>query len=163
MEKITFHHFLLTKAEEEEEIKRYGSTFPERRRREMIEKRAEPPKLLQLFPWEINKVLNANDVSSLGMLELTPEQVYKHILKHWEAEMVAKVLNGKQIPIVILDVDTDTKHSLFFKKWPQDENFIFHSSWMNDFVKRRNLQEGMQIGMYWDLRISCFKFSILNN
>nr|CAN61594.1 hypothetical protein VITISV_030556 [Vitis vinifera] len=162
MEKTTFHHFLLTKVEEEEEIKRYGCS-PHERRWEIVEKRVEPPKLLQLFPWEINKVLNANDVSSLGALELTPEQVHNHIFKYWEANMVAKVLNSEQVPIVIIDVDTNTKHSLFFKKWSQDENFIIHSSWMNDFVRRRDLQEGMLIGMYWDIRSSSFKFSILNN
>ncbi|KAK9291907.1 hypothetical protein L1049_019858 [Liquidambar formosana] len=130
----------------------------------MVEIRADPPHLLEIFPWEIKKVLTNRDVGFFGGLELSQEQVYYHIFKYWDEKMASLVIHrGGHVPIVMRDLDTNTEHELFFKKWTSDENYVIHTYWKREFVARRGLKEGMLIGMYWNISSSCFCFSVLNN
>lgn len=149
MKRTTFHHFhyLNTKTQPQE----------------VVEIRDEPPRLKLLFPWEFTKILTENDVAHFGSLELHPNQAYNHIFKYWDENMVSRVMmNGEQVPIVVWDLDTGTKHNLTLKKWPYAENFLIHAGWTRDFVARRGLKVGMMIGMYWDVRSESLRFSLIN-
>ncbi|KAI8024836.1 B3 domain-containing protein [Camellia lanceoleosa] len=162
MRKTILYHFFPSKAEEEEH-KRAGSSNPHTTRWEVVETKADPPHLLHIFPWEIKKVLTANDVGHFGSLELSPEQVHNHIFKYWDETTVAKVIeDGEQVPIVVCDWDTRTDHKLILRKWSSDENYSIYACWIKEFVARRQLKVGMLIGMYWDIGSSALRFSVLN-
>ncbi|OVA16752.1 hypothetical protein BVC80_1543g207 [Macleaya cordata] len=130
---------------------------------ELVEVRDDPPHVLDLFnQWEIKKVLTAVDVGILGGLVLGQEQVYNHIFRYWNRELVWNLIGGaQQIPILIRDLDTKTEYNLYFKKSTMDDCFVISTFWNRDFVYRRDLKEGDMIGMYWHPSSSSFCFSVL--
>ncbi|XP_010268099.1 PREDICTED: B3 domain-containing protein At5g26805-like [Nelumbo nucifera] len=160
MKKTVFNHFLQSKEEEEKEKK---SGAPRSLHAEWMVIRDEPPQLLDLYPWEIKKVLTESDVGRFNGLDLDYDHVCDHILPHWDRQVVCSVINrGEQVPIVVRDLDTCTKHNLYLRKWANDTTFTIHNYWTKEFVERRGLKEGELIGMYWDPRSSSLCFSVLN-
>ncbi|PNY03275.1 hypothetical protein L195_g026600, partial [Trifolium pratense] len=60
----------------------------------------------------------------------------------------AEAAQTKQgIQVQVRDVDTDTLHSLVFKIWISAKMHTFTKRWAKDFVQRRNLKKGDQIGL----------------
>lgn len=105
-------------------------------------------------PWKIKKVLQDFDLT-LRLL-VAPSLARNFMLP---------VLNAtdyeieKGIDLEIWDVDTDTKHSLFFTK--KSNAYILVNNWINDFVCRRCLHKGDEIGLRWNPTRNCFDFSVL--
>ncbi|KAI5658538.1 hypothetical protein M9H77_27331 [Catharanthus roseus] len=162
MKNVTFYQFLHTKDREDQLMK---LTMNRPHEWEIIQVREEPIQLLMLFPWEITEILVPSDLAGQPGLVLSSEQVQNHILKYWEAERVARVmLQNETIPIKIHDIDTQTNHEVLFRKHINSDNFCFHgSSWVRNFVSRRNLRVGMKIGLCWDIESFALRFSVLNN
>ncbi|GAY45683.1 hypothetical protein CUMW_091220 [Citrus unshiu] len=48
-----------------------------------------------------------------------------------------------------------------FKKWATSNSYVLINHWTADFVRRRELAAGDEIGMCWDSFYSRFNFSIL--
>ncbi|XP_027935597.1 B3 domain-containing protein At5g26805-like isoform X1 [Vigna unguiculata] len=105
-------------------------------------------------PWKIKKVLQDFDLT-LRLL-VAPSLARNFMLP---------VLNAtdyeieKGFDVEIWDVDTHTKHSLFFTK--KSHAYILVDNWINDFVHRRALHRGDEIGLCWDPTRKCFNFSVL--
>ncbi|KAJ1432380.1 DNA-binding barrel domain superfamily [Sesbania bispinosa] len=66
--------------------------------------------------------------------------------------------NGTQV--MIWDVDTNSIHSLLFKRWVSSRSYVFIGSCVQDFVIRRALKKGDDIGFHWDLYNNYFNFSV---
>ncbi|CAJ2673720.1 unnamed protein product [Trifolium pratense] len=111
--------------------------------------------------WEIKKVLEKSDVCrTLSRLmlkkELTQEFVIPVVLGG------AKAAEKKGVEVQVWDVDTKSLHSLVFKIWTSAQSHVFNKRWVKDFVHRRELKKGDQIGLHWDQDNGRFNFSVIS-
>ncbi|GAY41095.1 hypothetical protein CUMW_056800 [Citrus unshiu] len=83
------------------------------------------------YPWKINKILTSSDLRHLTRL------------------------------VSVWDCDTNSMHCLVFKKWATSKSYVLINHWTKDFVRRRELAAGDEIGMCWDSFYSRFNFSVL--
>ncbi|QHO35027.1 hypothetical protein HN873_029570 [Arachis hypogaea] len=110
-------------------------------------------------PWKLKKVLNSSDVGSLSRLLLPKEMA---------EPLVAAVLgydeNQKEgMEVEIWDVDTQSMHSLVFKRWGSSRSYVFMANWTKDFVKRRSLKSGHEVAFHWNPYANRFHFSVLKS
>ena len=52
-------------------------------------------------------------------------------------------------------------HSLVFKRWVPSRSYVFIGNWIKDFVARRGLRKGDEIGFQWNPFKNGFDFSVL--
>ncbi|KAJ6738878.1 TRANSCRIPTION FACTOR B3-DOMAIN FAMILY-RELATED [Salix koriyanagi] len=67
------------------------------------------------------------------------------------ANQVAGVVSqetNRGLKVRVWDMNTGSTHQLVFKRWSTSRSYIFNDGWTKDFVKRRNLAEGDEIGIY---------------
>ncbi|KAH1048312.1 hypothetical protein J1N35_039096 [Gossypium stocksii] len=110
-------------------------------------------------PWCIKKKLYTSDLGNMSRLILPSELVESHILSHWHTDQLAQIEEG--LPVLVWDCDTHTEHEMKFKRWKNGANVLI-KNWITQFVKRRELKQGDEIGICWDIANSRFKFSVLN-
>ncbi|XWS33926.1 hypothetical protein CRYUN_Cryun22dG0124900 [Craigia yunnanensis] len=110
-------------------------------------------------PWCIKKQLFESDLGNMSRLLLASEFVESHVFPFWNADQLTKIKEG--LPVSVWDCDTKTEHELVFKQWNKGSHVLI-KNWVKDFVKRRELKLGDEIGLYWDKCSSRFKFSVLN-
>ncbi|KAJ1432381.1 DNA-binding barrel domain superfamily [Sesbania bispinosa] len=108
-------------------------------------------------PWKIKKVLKESDLGNMSRLLLGRDLAQELVLSVLGAD--ADLDNGTQV--MIKDVDTNSMHSLLFKKWVSSRSYVFIGSWVQDFVIRRALKKGDEIGLHWDPYNNLFNFSVL--
>ncbi|XP_061342568.1 B3 domain-containing protein At2g33720-like [Gastrolobium bilobum] len=107
-------------------------------------------------PWKIKKVLNGSDLGNMSRLLLP---------KDFAENLVVPVLDGdveRGVQVEIWDVDTASIHSLIFKKRVSSRSYVFIGNWVKDFVSRRGLKKGDEIGLHWDPYKNRFNFSVLD-
>ncbi|XP_027336983.1 putative B3 domain-containing protein At1g78640 [Abrus precatorius] len=108
-------------------------------------------------PWKIKKVLKESDLGNMSRLMLGKDLAEKFVLP----VLGDAVEIEKGVSVKIWDVDTYTMHSLVFKKWVSSRCYIFMGKWVQEFVKRRGLKKGDEIGFSWNSYNSHFNFSVL--
>jgi hypothetical protein len=107
-------------------------------------------------PWKIKKVLQESDLDDKLMLD-----------KDLAEELVLPVLAaGSDVErgtlVTIFDCDTESRHVLVFKRCEAcSTNYVFFENWFHDFVRRRGLKKGDEIGFHWDPYMKHFDFSVL--
>ncbi|KAK7270894.1 hypothetical protein RJT34_26397 [Clitoria ternatea] len=111
--------------------------------------------------WKIKKVLLKSDVGNMSRLMLGKDLAENYVLPMLGANH-ANNIKDKGVNVKIWDVDTNTMHSLLFKLWGSSNCYVFIGKWIQDFVKRRNLKNGDEIGLYWDANQNHFNFSVLH-
>jgi hypothetical protein len=116
--------------------------------------------------WEMKKVLEKSDVClHLSRLLLKKDVAQQFIIPvlmlggGGGAEQAAQSKDGIQVQV--RDVDTDSLHTLVFKIWSSAKSHIFSKRWVKDFVLRRDLKKGDQIGFRWDQDNRRFDFTVL--
>ncbi|XP_059441983.1 putative B3 domain-containing protein At1g78640 [Corylus avellana] len=114
-------------------------------------------KLDQYDPWAIKKTIVTSDLGYLSKLVLAEDSVRRHILPHWDAQCIENIKNGVSVPV--WDCDTMSEYQLLFKRW-ESGSYVFIERWKGDFVERRSLKKGDEIGIYWDPGNSRFNFSL---
>lgn len=105
-------------------------------------------------PWKIKKVLENSDLGSNSRLMLN---------KMSAEDFVLPILNcntDDEIKVTILDIDTNSFHTLKFKKLASSKSYIFKSGWIKKFVLRRDLKKGDEIGFHWDQYNNRFNFTV---
>ncbi|KAL5746384.1 hypothetical protein ACOSP7_027530 [Xanthoceras sorbifolium] len=120
---------------------------------------------LELYsdPWTIKKRLTKSDLNGLSRLLIGKNLIHEHVLPLMSADAVQLVESGTGIIVCVWDHDTHSTHQLMFKKWSQSSKaYILSLAWTKDFVKRRDLKVGDQIGLFWDCHQSMFGFRILD-
>ncbi|XVF59871.1 hypothetical protein PTKIN_Ptkin07bG0310500 [Pterospermum kingtungense] len=110
-------------------------------------------------PWCIKKKLFESDLGNMTRLLLPFQMVESHVLPYWTADQRSKIKEG--LPVFVWDCDTNTEHHMVFKQWGSGANVLINN-WMKDFVKRRELKLGDEVGLYWDTCSSRFNFSVLS-
>jgi hypothetical protein len=114
----------------------------------------------QKDPWEIKKILQGSDIGHMSCLLVHTHLVKYNILPYFDTEWVRKI-ETKGVKFTVWDEDTRTRHQLVLMQWPRSKRYIFKTMWRRDFVKRRGLKTGDEIGFYWDSQNSMFHFSVL--
>ncbi|KAE8098889.1 hypothetical protein FH972_016920 [Carpinus fangiana] len=109
-------------------------------------------------PWVIKKTVQTSDVGDLAKLLLPAGLVRQHILPMWDAETIEKIKDG--LGVVVWDCDTNSEHQMDFKQW-KSGSYVLIKQWTNEFVRRRTLKKGDEVGLYWDKINSRFNFSVL--
>ncbi|KAK4559402.1 hypothetical protein RGQ29_008566 [Quercus rubra] len=119
-------------------------------------------KLIKLSndPWKIKKKLTESDLGHLSRLLVRSSLVKNHVLPFLGADC-AREVESKGIQVIVWDKDTKSKHQLVFKQWRTSKSYVFIGMWHQDFVIRRELKQGDEIGLYWDSNTSMFNFCVL--
>ncbi|KAK2994254.1 hypothetical protein RJ640_008171 [Escallonia rubra] len=114
-------------------------------------------------PWKIKKTLETSGCNHLCRLMLSTKTVEKNILAFWDVETVKNVETPEGVRVKVWDYDSGTEHLLTFKKWASSRCFVFGNNWSRDFVRRRKLQQGDEIGLFWDASEKRFGFRVLDH
>ncbi|XP_010541756.1 PREDICTED: B3 domain-containing protein At2g33720-like [Tarenaya hassleriana] len=115
---------------------------------------------LFLDPWKIKKHLTKSDIGSQCRLLLPTKSAMVHILPYLTAHEAALLEQGGEISVKVLDLDIEQTHRLVLKRWVT-RSYVFIGNWYKEFVRRRNLREGDEIGAFWDPYSSRLIFCIL--
>ncbi|KAK9265374.1 hypothetical protein L1049_003524 [Liquidambar formosana] len=113
-------------------------------------------------PWKIKKRLKESDIGNLSRLLLATESVQAHVIPMLGPDRAKDVETDAGLRVTIWDLDTDTEHGLTFKRWLATGSYVFIKNWRQEFVKRRSLREGDEIGLFWDRFSSRFYFRVLH-
>ncbi|XP_022774156.1 B3 domain-containing protein At2g33720-like [Durio zibethinus] len=95
----------------------------------------------------------------MSRLLLASKVAESHNFPFWNADQLTKTKEG--LPVFVWDCDTKTEHEMVFRQWNKGANVLI-KNWVMDFVKRRELKLGDEIGLYGDSCSSRFKCSVLN-
>ncbi|KAF6145686.1 hypothetical protein GIB67_002780 [Kingdonia uniflora] len=112
--------------------------------------------------FNIKKVLTASDVNTLSRFLIRKADINTYILPGLSEEQRQQVESFEGLPVVVRDLDTNSEHQLRFKFSSKSHAYILISNWSEDFVRRRGLQEGNEVGMNWDGQRLRFSFSVLS-
>ncbi|CAK7336447.1 unnamed protein product [Dovyalis caffra] len=118
------------------------------------------------YPFKIKKKMKPSDLGNLCRLLVSADLVKKHILPFLKKDQIKQLevknqeING--LKVWVWDMNTESMHQLVFKRWSTSKSYIFNDGWTKQFVKRRNLVEGDEIGLFWDNDHSRFHFSVLS-
>ncbi|KAK3430384.1 hypothetical protein EUGRSUZ_E01933 [Eucalyptus grandis] len=108
---------------------------------------------------KIKKKLTKSDLSDhLSRLILPGRLVEAHVLPLMGEAMAGQVKSGGGMKVVMRDADTRDEHKLVFCRWLSSRSYVLKCGWTNLFVKRRGLEVGDEIGIYWDK--SKFHFTV---
>ncbi|CAJ2673568.1 E1 protein [Trifolium pratense] len=107
-------------------------------------------------PWKIKKVLQENDLDDKLMLE-------KDLVEELVLPVLAAGSDVERGTLVrIFDCDNESRHVLVLKRCEVcSANYVFFENWFHDFVRRRGLKKGDEIGFHWDPYMKHFDFSVL--
>ncbi|KAE9607514.1 hypothetical protein Lal_00026599 [Lupinus albus] len=114
-------------------------------------------------PWKIKKVLQKSDLGNMSRLLLSKDLAENLVLPVLNDEERRDAESDRGTQVLILDVDTNSMHSLLFKRWGSSRSYVFIDKWVQDFVKRRHLKEGDEIGFHWDPYNHHFAFTVLQD
>ncbi|KAJ1432385.1 DNA-binding barrel domain superfamily [Sesbania bispinosa] len=101
-------------------------------------------------PWKIKKILKESYLGNMSRLLLGRDLAQELVLPVLGAD--TDLDNGTQVSI--WDVDTNSMHSLLFKRWVSSRSYVFIGSWVQDFVIRRALKKGDEIGLLGSIQQS---------
>ncbi|KAJ4955930.1 hypothetical protein NE237_012713 [Protea cynaroides] len=132
-------------------VRREGVRREPRETRETRENRQLLELNLYRDPWTIKKKLMESDVNNLSRLILPTQLVDNHVLRYFSDEERFAVLHSERgLELKMKDLDQGTCHLLTLKKLGSSGSFKLGLNWISEFVKRRRLQKGDVIGMFWD-------------
>ncbi|KAI9127106.1 hypothetical protein K1719_001665 [Acacia pycnantha] len=116
-------------------------------------------------PWKIKKVLTGTDVQGHHNRLLLPYDLAESLVcPVLTDEEKSKLDSGEGTEIKFCDVnDNMSVHSLLLKMWPSSGSYVLIRNWTGDFVKRRELKKGDEIGLQWDKFNHRFNFSVLRS
>ncbi|CAL0331080.1 unnamed protein product [Lupinus luteus] len=113
-------------------------------------------------PWKIKKVLQKSDIGNMSRLLLPKDLAENLVLPVLNADERRDAETERGTEVWIWDVDTNSMHSLLFKRWGSSKSYVFIDKWVQGFVKRRHLKEGDEIGFHWDPYNHQFAFTVLH-
>ncbi|KAF8028809.1 hypothetical protein BT93_E1460 [Corymbia citriodora subsp. variegata] len=120
--------------------------------------------LMLLFdPYEIKKKLTKSDLGYLSRLLIPRACVTTYVLPCMSEETVTRVMSSKGADVIVWDADTRSQHRLVFAFWASSGAYVLKGCWNKEFVQRRGLVAGDEIGIYWDPTANRFHFSSQGN
>lgn len=112
-------------------------------------------------PWKIKKTLTDSDLGILSRLLLAADLVKKQILPMLEVDEARAAESEEGSPVHVCDMETNTMHELVLKRWSSSKSYVLIGKWNQDFVRRRELKKGDEIGFQWDPFKRTFNFCVL--
>ncbi|KAK7327656.1 hypothetical protein VNO77_21741 [Canavalia gladiata] len=112
-------------------------------------------------PWKIKKTLTDSDLGILSRLLLAADVVKRHILPMLGVDYARAAETEEGTPVRVWDMDTKSMHQLVLKRWSSSKSYVLIGKWNQDFVKRRDLKKGDEIGFHWDPYNYTFNFCVL--
>ncbi|CAK8570572.1 unnamed protein product [Lathyrus sativus] len=110
--------------------------------------------------WKIKKMLEKSDLGNNSRLLVSKELAKEFVIPFLTSgDDTAKEKEG--VEVQVLDIDDNTLHSLNFKIWTSAQSYVFTKKWIKDFVRKRNLKKGDEIGLRWNEQNQQFEFSVL--
>ncbi|KAK3430452.1 hypothetical protein EUGRSUZ_E02044 [Eucalyptus grandis] len=113
-------------------------------------------------PYKIKKRLTQSDLGHLSRLLIGRDFVKSHFLRWMSEETVRQVESSKGADVIVRDMDTCSEHRLVFVFWASSGSYVLKGGWIKEFVKRRGLAAGDEVGIYWEPSASKFHFSLLH-
>ncbi|KAJ6354243.1 hypothetical protein OIU76_003146 [Salix suchowensis] len=103
-----------------------------------------PPETLPLFPWDFKVELPLNQIGGYGPIELSSEQAFDYVLKHWDEGTVSRMISHgqEQIPIVVQDLESGFKHDIYLVRSTEgggEEKYKIHLHWKQKNVRKQEL------------------------
>ncbi|XP_060211173.1 uncharacterized serine-rich protein C215.13-like [Lycium barbarum] len=135
-------------------VRKESTNNPKRQR---LISQPPPPSVLVEEYW-ITKKLTKSDVNGASRLLLPRQEVNTYILPFLDKEQQA-MISQDGIDVTVLDLDTETEHTLTLKKWLTN-SFQLIKAWTAEFVKIRNLKQDDVIAIRWDENNSRFCFRV---
>ncbi|OWM82847.1 B3 domain-containing protein At2g33720-like [Punica granatum] len=117
--------------------------------------------VLYSCPWKIKKKLQASDLGGLSRLLLPKNEVKNHIIPLMSDEWVGKIVSRDGMSVTVWDRDTDSYHALVLRYWQSSGCFVLNGHWIENFVLRRRLSLGDEIGLFWSRYDQKLYFSVL--
>ncbi|CAL0331081.1 unnamed protein product [Lupinus luteus] len=112
-------------------------------------------------PWKIKKVLQKSDIGNMSRLLLPKDLAENLVLPVLNADARRDAETERGTKLWIWDVDTNSMHSLLFKRWGSSKSYVFIDKWVQDFVKRRDLKAEDEVAFHWDPYNHHFAFTVL--
>ncbi|KAK7304212.1 hypothetical protein RJT34_15335 [Clitoria ternatea] len=112
-------------------------------------------------PWKIKKTLTDSDLGILSRLLLAADLVKKQILPMLGVDHARNAETEEGTPVRVWDLDTKSMHQLVLKRWSSSKSYVLIGKWNQDFVRRRDLRKGDEIGFHWDPYNCAFNFCVL--
>ncbi|KAL1337936.1 hypothetical protein HN51_032615 [Arachis hypogaea] len=112
-------------------------------------------------PWKIKKTLTDSDLGILSRLLLAADLVKKQILPMLGGDHARAAETEEGTPVRVWDMDTRSMHHLVLKRWSSSKSYVLIGKWNQDFVRRRDLKKGDEIGFHWDPYNCAFNFCVL--
>lgn len=112
-------------------------------------------------PWKIKKSLTESDLGISSRLLLATDLVKSQILPMLGLDHARAADSDEGTTIRVWDLDSKSMHHLVLKRWPSSKSYVFIGKWNQDFVRRRELKKGDEIGFQWDPYNSLFNFCVL--
>ncbi|KAJ1428129.1 DNA-binding barrel domain superfamily [Sesbania bispinosa] len=112
-------------------------------------------------PWKIKKTLTDSDLGILSRLLLAADVVKKQVLPMLGVDHARAAETEEGSPVRVWDMDTKTMHQLVLKRWSSSKSYVLIGKWNQDFVRRRELKKGDEIGFHWDPYNCAFNFCVL--
>lgn len=95
--------------------------------------------------------LTAEDVGGKRYyLDLKKAAVEEHIVKLWSPTVVKRATID-DIEVLLRDLDTSSKHNVNFRYYKHRDSYFLQGLWRKNFIKRRSLKAGDEIGIGCDL------------
>lgn len=140
-----------------------ASTSRTSRRRLCSNKNEGVSTTLRLYddPWKIKKMLTASDLGILSRLLLSADLVKKQILPVLGADQARATDTEEGSQVKIWDMDTKSMHQLVLKRWSSSKSYVLIGKWNQDFVRRRELKKGDEVGFQWNPYNYAFNFCVL--
>ncbi|XP_039169450.1 putative B3 domain-containing protein At1g78640 [Eucalyptus grandis] len=117
--------------------------------------------VLRYDPYKIKKTLKKSDLGHLSRLLIPRAGVAAYVLPCMDEERASRVKSSEGAEVVVWDEDTLRAPTgvclLGIVRVLRPEG-----CWMKEFVQRRGLAEGNEIGICWDPIASKFDFSLLH-
>ncbi|KAL9412310.1 hypothetical protein AB3S75_045855 [Citrus x aurantiifolia] len=114
------------------------------------------------YPWNITKILAPSDLGHLSRLLVQTRLAERYVMPFLDdASRSEVIVNPEGLRVSVWDCDTNSMHCLVFKKWATSKSYVLINHWTKDFVRRRELAAGDEIGMCWGSFYSRFNFSVL--
>lgn len=112
-------------------------------------------------PWKIKKTLTESDLGISSRLLLATDLVKSQILPMLGLDHARATDSDEGTSVRVWDLDSKSMHHLVLKRWPSSKSYVFIGKWNQDFVRRRELKKGDEIGFQWDPYNSLFNFCVL--
>lgn len=112
--------------------------------------------------WQMRKMITHSDVAArTHFIKLDNDDVKQYILAHWNDNKIKRATID-DIKMMVEDLDTKTEHEVNFRYYKPHDSYYLEGLWRKNFIDRRFLLAGDEIGLNYDPVSAKLLFRVLN-